>query len=524
MNKRILRNFKRSTVLLSISIMSLTWTNNKANATTLSEKNAAKYIFYFIGDGMAAPQINLAEAALNENNFSDHINSESKSIGIGKLRMRELPITGMATTHAYDRYITDSAAAGTALATGEKTDCGVIGQAPSGTKLKSIAYMAKEKGMKVGIVSSVSIDHATPAAFYANNISRNNYKEISDQLLTSGFDYFAGGSVKWDKRASVEKTSPKVAYQNYIKKATEKGYTCVSTKEDFDKLVNGDKAIATIELLADEQYVGDGSALPYAMDLDREENVNNKISIADFTAKGIELLSNDNGFFMMVESGKIDWACHANDAAATAHDVIAFDEAIGVALDFAKNHPDETLIVITGDHDCGGLTLGFAGTAYDSAFELLGNQKMSFQSFTLEVNKMVKRKASFEEMLAYTCNIFGFTNDVTDGSEAVINRTTELSDYEIKMLKDAYNKSYNNIARNEYEDEFQYMGGFGGYDPYTVTCNHILNNKSGIDYTSYSHTAVPVPVFAKGANQELFVGYYDNTNIPKLIMKAANLK
>lgn len=487
----------------------------------------AKYIFYFIGDGMATPQILLAEAALSVPKFKENYYAQTKSTAaIGDLRLREMPITGLANTNAENRYITGSAAAATALATGHKTYIDHISVTSKGEKLTTMAEMAKSKGMKVGIITSVSIDHATPAGFYAHNTNRSNYADISDQLISSGFDYFAGGSPRWDKRANAENTDNATAYNSYKKRAEEKGFKFVTSKSAFNSLKAGEQnpVIATLDMLSNEQYVGDGSALPFTIDLARFDNEDNQITLANFTSKGAEILENDKGFFMMIEGGKIDWACHANDGVSSAYEVVAFDEAIGIALDFAKKHPEETLIVVTGDHDCGGLTIGFAGTGYKSAFNLLANQKISFQIFSEEAIKMMKAGDSFDKLLSYACDMFGFTNTTKDGSEGVLPQTSELSDVEMNMLKTAYTKSLNKLKGVKFDDADIYYRAFSGYDPFTTTCTHILNNKAGIDYSSYSHTAVPVPVFAVGAGQELFSGYYDNTDIAKKIMQAANLK
>ncbi len=486
-------------------------------------QHEAKYIFYFIGDGMSATQVRLAEAALTVPKFVDNY---AKLTGVtisGALNLSSLNVTGLATSNAKDRYITDSAAAGTALATGSKTNVGFISQSAEGEHLKTIAEMAKERGMKVGIVSSVSIDHATPACFYAHTDSRSKYSIISDQLITSGFDYFAGGSPRWSSRAKVEGTDKAVAYASYRKRAEDNGFKFVTNRADFDAINNNESkpVIATLDMLAREQYSGDGSAMPYTIDLAKIESVDNKISLADFTAKGIELLNNKDGFFMMVEGGKIDWACHANDAATAAYEVVAFDEAVGVALAFAAKHPKETLIVVTGDHDCGGLSIGFAGTEYESAFELLANSKTSYLGFTEASQKMIANGATFEQLLAFACTEFGFTNNVKDGTDGVITMTSELSDYEVSKLRDAYMKSSKSIKFN---DADKYRAAYSGYDPFTTTCTHILNNKAGVDYTSYTHTGVPVMVFAQGANADIFSGYYDNTDIAKKIMLAGGLK
>ncbi|MFI3285501.1 MAG: alkaline phosphatase [Rikenellaceae bacterium] len=500
-----------------------------ASGTTSSTKSSnskgssnAKYIFYFIGDGMSATQVRLAEAAMTSPKFRENFAAQTSSkIEAEELFLKSLSVTGLATSNAANRYITDSAAAGTALATGSKTDVGIISQDPAGNTLKTVAELAKENGMKVGIVSSVSIDHATPACFYSHAKSRSEYADISSQLLNSGFDYFGGGSVKWDKRAAAEESDKAAAYAAYRKAAEEKGFKFVTTKAEFDNIGKGESkaVIATLDMLAAEQYTGDGSAMPYTIDLSKQSSDDNKITLAQYTQKGIELLDNENGFFMMVEGGKIDWACHANDAATCAYEVVAFDQAIGVAMQFAAQHPEETLIVVTGDHDCGGLTIGFAGTYYESAFDLLASAKTSYALFSEAARAKIAAGESFESLLKYACEEYGFTNEVTGDSQKKIAQTLELSDFEVDMLRKAYKKS----ATKQLDSQDSYLNAYGGYDPFTTTCTNILNNKTGIEFASYSHTAVPVMVFAQGANDSLFSGYYDNTDIVKKIIEAAAL-
>ncbi len=513
-------------VILSFAAMIAISCGNGSNNNTLGSNDAvtteAKYVFYFIGDGMTATQVRLSEGALTSEQFRKNY---AELTGIEDQRedlfLKSLSVTGLATSNAANRYITDSAAAGTALATGSKTNVGVISLDVDNNVLETVAEKAKKKGMKVGIVTSVSMDHATPASFYAHAISRNHYAEISDQQLESGFDYYGGGSAKFSSRAKAEKTDIATATQEYNKKAEANGYKLVATKAEFDNVSKDDKCsvIATIDKLGNEYYDKDGFSLPYTIDLDEESKEDNKISLAQFTQKGIDLLENKDGFFMMVEGGKIDWACHANDAATCAYETVAFDEAVGVAMKFAEKHPKETLIVVTGDHDCGGLTIGFSGTKYESAFDILAQSKSSHDQFAKESSKKIAEGESFEKLLKFACEEFGFTNDVTGDNGSKISMTAELSDYEVKILKDAYTKSVNKTV----DQADKYLNTFDSYDPFTTQCTSIVNNKAGIEFSSHSHTAVPVMVFAGGANAHIFNGYYDNTDIPKKIMLAAGL-
>jgi alkaline phosphatase len=369
-----------------------------------------------------------------------------------------------------------------------------------------MAEFARDKGMKVGIVSSVSIDHATPACFYAHTNSRNNYYTIGQQLTESDFDYFAGGGVRWNKYSGEGQAKD---MNLFLSAAEANGFTYVNKRAEFEALnQNSGKVIATLEMF--DTYTSDGCALPYTIDLD-EMGENDNITLSEFTAKGIQLLDNEDGFFLMVEGGKIDWACHANDVVSAAHNTVEFDKAIGLALDFYEDHKDETLIVVTGDHECGGLTLGYSATGYETAFEKLNHQNVSYFSFASTVASWRTSPVSWEEALAAVEEAFGLGN---------AELGLELSEYEKGLLMDALGRSMLGFSAHD-DEELAVIYGY--YDPFTVTVTHILNNKAGIDWTSYSHTGVPVPVFALGQGQHIFNGYYDNTDIARYIIGIGEL-
>lgn len=453
------------------------------------EYKTPKYVFMFIGDGLAMPQVNVTEASLGSKGIT------RSGVSITALEMSKFPVIGQATTHAEDRYITGSAASATALATGEKTTINTISQNGDHTKnLKTIAEMAKEKGMKVGIVSSVSIDHATPACFYAHEETRKNYANIALQMSTTGFDYFGGGQAK-----GAHKTGGEAVISNM----SAAGYTIAKNKTEFAAATGG-------KVWAFNDRVDPDYALPYDMD-----RVATDISLAEFTKKGIDLLKDhEEGFFMMVEGGKIDWACHANDAVAAMYDVIAFDKAIQEAINFYNEHPDETIIVVTGDHECGGLTIGYAGTGYETAFELLAHQKGSYEAFDTKLPAMIEKSGI--DSVTFTMALDSLKSYFGLGMTGL-----ELTAYDTTRLQAAYNKSWGQESGLSEEEE---AIAFSYYNPLSVTATHILNQKAGLDWTSYKHTALPVPVFAMGEGALCFQGNYDNTDIAKKLMEIAGLQ
>uniref|UniRef100_UPI0025BD4F13 alkaline phosphatase n=1 Tax=Frisingicoccus sp. TaxID=1918627 RepID=UPI0025BD4F13 len=387
-------------------------------------------------------------------------------------------------------------------------------------KYETIAEKLKEQqNYKIGVVSSVNLNHATPAAFYAHQESRNNYYEIGLELIDSGFDYFAGGGLKKTTGSEGDKEDLYVL-------AEKAGYNVIKTQAEAEKLTSEDgKAIIIDEHLADSDAM--------AYEIDRQEG---EWALADYVEKGIEVLDNDNGFFMMVEGGKIDWACHANDAASTITDTVALDNAVEKAVEFYNEHPDETLIIVTGDHETGGLTIGFAGTDYDTFLKNFENQKISYAKYDEDYVKQYKEnKTDFDTVMKDITELFGLqipngvNEDTQQKDSADLHPESEdkgalvMTEYEYEQLKSAYETT---MARTGEEEEFgqeEYIK-YGSYEPLTVTITHILNNKSGINFGSYAHTGLPVEVLVQGAGAEKFDGYYDNTDIYNTMAELLNVK
>lgn len=455
-------------------------------------KTAPKYVFLFIGDGMSYPQIQTA---------SDYLGAMKQGTapailkGGEPLSFMNFPIAGSATTFDSTSFAPDSASTATSIATGYKTHSGVVNM----DETKKIAYetvsekVKKQLGYKVGVVSTVNLNHATPAAFYAHQSSRNNYYAIGQEMVNSGFDYFAGGGL-------IDATGKNKDQKSIYDLAEQAGYNVVMTQAEAEKISAKDgKTIIIGETLADS------NALSYAND-----RKNNEWALADYVKKGIDVLDNEQGFFMMVEGGKIDWACHANDAGSTIADTVALNEAINEAVAFYEKHPQETLILVTGDHETGGLTIGYAGTDYDTFLTNLSNQKISYAKYDSDyVSKYKVNKTPFETVLKDIKQCFGLM--VATDPEAASNAKLVLTDYEYAQLKAAYDKTMSGKAI-ERSNQKEYVL-YGTYEPLTVTITHLLNNKSGINFSSYSHTGLPVPVFALGMGQDMFDGYYDNTDI-----------
>ncbi|MDK9706251.1 MAG: alkaline phosphatase [Desulforhopalus sp.] len=448
----------------------------------------AKYVFFFVGDGMAIPQVNAAEIYKNASANSD--------IKVARLSFTQFPTSGLTTTYDAGSFITDSASAMTAMMTGHKTLSGVINMDTKKTeKYKTIAEYAKEGGYKVGVVSSVSLDHATPAATYAKVASRGEMYSIDVQLAGSSFDYFGGGGLTQKGKKDGDADVFDLARKN--------GFTVVSDKATFEALKPG-----VGKVLAHNKVLQDESALSYEMDRSKDD-----LSLADYTRKGIELLDNPKGFFMVIEGGKIDWACHANDASAAIKDTLALDDAVVQAVQFADAHPNETLIVVTGDHETGGMTIGFSGTKYSTFFDKIALQKGSYIAFNDKVLAPYKKTHSKD-----TAKIEDITADV---EKYFGIKYKELHDADKELLDRAFRRSLGGEVERVAQENIYNL--YGSYEPLTVALTHILNQQAGIGWTSYSHTGVPVATFARGPGENLFAGYYDNTDIFKKLSKAMEL-
>ena len=260
---------------------------------------------------------------------------------------------GFIKTSSSKQDVTDSAAGATAFASGVKTYNGAIGVTPDSTSVPTIVELVQDKNIKTGVVATSTIQHATPAAFYAHEVSRSYYEAITEDLYNSDIDYFAGGGLKFftQRKDSV----------NLYQKMEEKGFLMSTEK------------LATSEELKEVSKAGfllADDAMP-KMQEDRGDFLPNA------TQLGIDFLQNDNGFFLMVEGSQIDWAGHANDGEYTVAELLDFDNVIGKALDFAEKDKN-TLVVVVSDHETGGFTLSSTRRQLHDGVEYNDYSKVDF--------------------------------------------------------------------------------------------------------------------------------------------------
>jgi alkaline phosphatase len=286
------------------------------NSGQATGKNApeVRNIILLIGDGMGVTQVYSAMTVAGH-----------------PLNLEKFTFTGFSKTYSLTDYITDSAAGGTALATGHKTKNGIIAEDTLGNPLKTILEIAEEMGKGTGLVSTSAITHATPASFIAHEHSRNDYEAIAADFLDTDVDVFIGGGT--DHFAKREDG------RNLLDSLTARGYLVTGDLSEAETVTSGKLAA----LLAPEHLPpvlqGRGDMLPRS------------------TTEAIRLLSpGQNGFFLMVEGSQIDWGGHANDMDYVTSETVDFDNAIGKALEFALND-GHTLVIVTADHETGGMAL-----------------------------------------------------------------------------------------------------------------------------------------------------------------------
>lgn len=451
-----------------------------------------KYVFYFITDGTGINAVQATEFYLSET---------KGEFGRVPLLMTSFPVVGVASTYSYSSGVTDSAASGTALATGRKTYNGAIGVDPDTVPINSIAVWAKEAGMSVGVATSVCINHATPSAFYAHSASRNSYYNIGTQVASTGFDFFGGSDFHLERSRNLPEYRDSLYQQ-----VADSGYVIArATYADYEaKVAEGAEKILFFQDL-DRTLKVDDNSLPYNIDAKEGE-----LSVYDITKAEIDFLyrksqqNGGKGFFLMNEiGGKVDYACHANDAMTAISEVMLVDSCLTLAYEFYKQHPDETLIVLTSDHDTGGIALG--NRFYTTKVSALSSQKCSVDAITKHLQGLraqTSNRVSWEQVQDCLKQDLGFWD------------TIEINEDQLSLLKQIYTMSF--VGKMPNEENL-----YSANEPMAATAVRILQQIAFIGWASGDHTACLVPVYAIGVGAEKFAVHNDNAEIPLKIAEIA---
>ena len=387
---------------------------------------------------------------------------------------------GLVRTYSSDAAIADSAPSGTAMATGFKSHTGFVGVLPDvnsmpgmnplakGDERKPIASVleaAQLAGKSTGIIATSEIMHATPADFTAHDPSRKNYDNLSEQQVYQDIDVVLGSGEKYFTK------EVRGDGEDLVSEIKNLGYDYVTSIEEMNS--------------SDSEKIW-GMFAPVDMAYDFDRDPSKEPSLAEMTSKAISTLSkNENGFFLLVEGSKVDWAAHANDPIGVISDTLAFDDAVKVALDFAKKDGNTVVISVT-DHGNGGITIG--NTATDSNYD-----KLHIDEYIEPLKKATLTGEGVEKLL----------NDDRSNIVEVMSKyygVDDLTEEEIKAIKDTDAGSLN----------------------YTV--GPIISKRANIGWTTTGHTGEDVPLYIYApSNCEKLSGVVENTDIAKYMSRVMGI-
>lgn len=466
--------------LISLLFTTLVWSAGTAAAP--------KYVFFFIGDGMGVGQVQSLRTYYKDTDDPDR----------SLQHFYEFPVTSLITTFSYDDDMTDSAAAGTALACGKKTRNSMLGMDADTVALTSVAKRMKQAGRGVGIMSSVCLNDATPGAFYASRPNRGDYFEIARQGAASEFDFLAGAYFR--DPYGVKAGTPGNVFAEY----EAAGYTVVRGMNGYDDAVT---ANARRILWLDADTVSENT-INYAIDAR-----NNDMTLPGMVEAAIDHLYKNyrKGFFIMAEGGGIDHLSHANDAAGVIHEIKEFDAAVRLAYEFYRRHPKETLIIVTADHETGGLGMGIIDSSYKQHMDYVQHVTASKNAFWSEFCKSIDNDPlnltweNAEKFLADRMGL-GSVIPLTTGEKGAL-----MTVFQTSVIDKSASKQHTLYA---------------DFDAFTTAVYKLLSTKIGIGWTTYSHTGNPVPLFVIGAGADRFAsaGWLDNTDLSRIIGELCNLK
>ncbi|MDE7426669.1 MAG: alkaline phosphatase [Muribaculaceae bacterium] len=447
---------------------------------TAPKDTAPQYVFYFIGDGMGMGPVMGAQTYLR-----------TVVDGDSTLTMMQFPVAGMCQTWSASSPITDSAAAGTALSTGYKTRNNMLGMAPDTTVVNSMARYLADSGYAVGLVTTVAPDDATPGAFYAHVPSRKETYRIGLDFIESGYSFLAGAGLRGVKDAKGEDTDLLIRFR-------EAGIPIYYGPTGAKDMAPG-RAVLLNPQDTHEWNVG--------YTIDSLENVLTLPLMTEICLERLEAESPER-FFMMVEGGNIDHALHANDGGAAIKEILNFDSSLRIAYNFYLKHPGQTLIVVTADHDTGGMALGTEANRKALNLGVYDHQRISKEEFSDYCKSILhsRRVYTWEDMKDFLAERLGLYGPIP---------VSEVADKRLKrMFEDTFE------LRNTSDQETLYAN----FNAFAVEVFKLLNTAAGVGFTTTSHSGNPVPVFAVGVGAERFKGMNNNNAVARTIMQICGIE
>lgn len=443
-------------------------------------EDAPKYIFYYIGDGMGISPLMTAQA------YNREVLKNDKP-----LQMLQFPVASFAMTYSANSPVTDSAAAGTALSTGTKTKNSMLGMSPDTVALTSVARQLKDMGYGVGIITSVGLDDATPGAFYAHVANRQMRYDIDIAAAKSGYDFMAGAGLAGFTDKSGNPTDVEAVLN-------ENGVQLVRGLDGIQQ-INSDKVMLLAEADRPNYNIG------YTID-----SVTGVLTLPIITQTCLDHLTakTPDKFFMMVEGGNIDHALHGNDAGAAIKEILNFNEALALAYNFYLKHPDETLILVTADHDTGGMSYVKSRLKLDNSLSIFDYQKVSKEAFSEYCKSLLKdrRIYKWEDMQEYLEENLGLFTHIP------------VSDEKLEQLKGMFEKTFE--MRNTSDQKTLYAS----FNSFAVAVFDLINDAAGTIFTTTSHSANPAPVFAVGVGSDKFKQLNNNNELPEILREIVGIE
>lgn len=437
-----------------------------------------KYVFYFIGDGMGMGPVLATEYC---NRFVEGANES--------LLMLQFPTVGWCQTYSASSTTTDSAAAGTALATGHKTRNGMIGMDADSIPVASVASILHDAGWGVGLVTTVAADDATPAAFYAHVPNRHHSYQIDFDAAASGFEFIAGAGMKG---------LDSERHDDVMQAFHDAGIGVHFGRSGIDDIDSRRVVLLNVER-------GRTWNVGYLMD-----DATTGLTLPLMTETALSHLQKytPDKFFLMVEGGNIDHALHANDAGTAIQEIKNFNDALRIAYEFYLKHPDETLIIVTADHDTGGLAMGNNTVKYSSNFKNLRYQHRSKEVFSEELKAMLANEniPTWEEMRSKLENYLGLFSEI------------ELTAEQEQLLKERFADTFD--RRTSVDNKTLYAS----FDAFAEAVYGVYTELAGYGFTSNGHTGNPVPLTAIGVGASRFGALNDNTDIPTKILEITGIE
>lgn len=429
-----------------------------------------KRVIFLVSDGMSQAVVSLAEA------FSNRV--RQRPTHFAQLLASGSVAHGLFETYSLNSNVTDSAAAATAWGSGSRVFNGAINSLPDGTPLKPILPLLKEQvGISTGLVTTATVTHATPAGFAAVATNRGSESDIAPQYLGS-VDVVLGGGSRFF--AADRREDGRDMYAEY----EAAGYTVVKSRAELMAL-----AAETRQMLG----IFWGSHVPYTIDHMNDDELLEKVpTLAEMTEAALRALSaNENGFVLQVEGARIDHAAHANDAGAILWDQLAFDDALGVALEFARQHED-TLVVVTSDHGNSNPGLNGMGSSYRDSNECFARLALARASYgTIERQLKAGGNPDVAKVQVVVKDLLGI--ELTEAEAGLV--VDRLGDKEV------------------FEINRQHQGFSGIFA-------QIIGNHTGIGWTGSTHTDDYTLIAAQGPGQEAFGRLLRNTDFFSIMTNA----